>query len=203
VYEKLKDQTIDYYNSNAVKYAQSTLHINLNCSYNFFLPYLPPNCTILDAGCGAGRDAKIFKSLGYQVTAMDASIGMVEISSEHIGHPTLHLTFEDIDFESAFDGIWCCASLVHVSPENLPKVFQNIKRALKPNGIWYMSFIAGDSEGLRNGRYYHFLNENTLRRYIEETGDLAVILYTETCSIADKFQAHWIHCVVKKNTFLR
>lgn len=198
MYEKLKEQTLNYYDSNAVAYAQATLHVNLKCSYNFFLPYIFPSGTILDAGCGAGRDAKIFKSLGYQVTAMDASKGMVEISSEYIGQPTLHLSFEEIHFESAFDGIWCCASLVHVAPENLPLVFRNIKRALKPGGVWYMSFIAGESEGIRNGRYYHFLSESTLRNYIDATGDLTVLLYTETCSIADKFKAHWIHCLVKK-----
>jgi 2-polyprenyl-3-methyl-5-hydroxy-6-metoxy-1,4-benzoquinol methylase len=197
--KELNQQTISYYNSNAVLYAQATLNINLKCSYNFFLPYILPCCAILDAGCGAGRDAKIFKSLGYQVTAMDASIRMVELSSEHIGHPSLHLSFEEMNFNSEFDGIWCCASLVHVPPSKLPHVFQNIKRALKPGGVWYMSFIAGNSEGMRNGRYYHFLNEITLKAYLEETSGLEYLHYTETCSISDKFKAHWIHCVVKKS----
>nr|QQZ48807.1 class I SAM-dependent methyltransferase [Phenylobacterium glaciei] len=73
---------------------------------------------MLDAGCGSGRDALAFRGLGFQVTAFDGSSRMVEMAQAHTGLKVLHMDFSQVAWVAAFDGIWSCASLLHVSVAN-------------------------------------------------------------------------------------
>jgi 2-polyprenyl-3-methyl-5-hydroxy-6-metoxy-1,4-benzoquinol methylase len=75
-----------------------------------------PGGRILDAGCGPGRDALAFAERGYELIAFDASTAMVRVARERVGSRiVVHLMrFEDLNGQSEFDGIWACASLLHV-----------------------------------------------------------------------------------------
>ena len=73
--------------------------------YQRFLPRLPDQAQILDAGCGSGRDAKAFANLGYQVTAFDASPALIAPAETHLGQPVQRLRFQDITWQEQFDGI--------------------------------------------------------------------------------------------------
>ena len=108
------DKTIDYYNINAEKFYNNTVGIELNDFYIKFLKYIPDGGKILDLGCGSGRDSLYFLQKGYDVTAVDASEKMVKLSSELTKNKTLYLRIQDIDFQNQFDGIWACASLLHI-----------------------------------------------------------------------------------------
>ena len=81
------------------------------------------------------------------MTAMDASEEMCKLAEIHTGLEVLHMTFEEMDFDSVFDGIWACASLLHVPEKELSDILTKIARALKDSGILYMSFKLGDFEG--------------------------------------------------------
>src|ERR1700710_1289192 len=106
--------SISYYDRNAALFFADTAHADLSATHARFLAHVPPGGTILDAGCGAGRDALAFRTAGYAVTAIDGSAKMVELACAHSGLPVQHKRFEDIDWQDAFDGIWSCASLLHV-----------------------------------------------------------------------------------------
>ena len=110
-----KSETIKFYDVNAQEYFESTVNINLEEFYKKFLKYIPPNGTILDVGCGSGRDSLYFLNKGYNVISLDASEEMVKLSSELTKRKTLFMRIEDIDFQDQFDGIWACASLLHLS----------------------------------------------------------------------------------------
>ena len=116
--------TEDYYNKNAMAYKERTFSINMQEFYTPFLAYLPPGAHILDAGCGPGRDTRFFKNEGYQVTAFDASLEMVKLSTQEIGQKTLHLTFQSLAFNQQFDGIWASDSLLHVPFFELKEVIK-------------------------------------------------------------------------------
>ena len=122
--------------------------------YRFFEKYLKGKGTILDIGFGSGRDSLYFKSKGHDVVAIDPEEEFVkhgkQLGIEHV----YQLKAEDIEFNNMFDGIWACASLLHVSSKDLSNVFMKCGRALKDNGIMYTSFKYGDFEGIRNGRYF-------------------------------------------------
>ncbi|MBD2058117.1 class I SAM-dependent methyltransferase [Oculatella sp. FACHB-28] len=158
--------SVDFYETNGQDYYQSTVYIDMNELYIPFLSRLPKGGHILDAGCGSGRDSKAFLEQGYSVTAIDASMVMVELSSRLIGQPTLHLKFQELRFDSAFDGIWACASLLHVPLNQINGGMQRLTTALKVGGIFYMSFKLGDGVRMDGDRLFVDYNEDSLRRLL-------------------------------------
>ena len=160
--------TNDYYNRNASAFANDTVGLDLSSFYDRFLKSLPPNAAVLDAGCGAGRDAKNFLSLGLSVTAFDSAPEMVRCATEYSGLPVRLARFEDLSFRNEFDGIWACASLLHIPSQSLPDVLRRLFRALKPHGLLYCSFKYGMFEGLRDGRYFTDMDEVRLSQLVAE-----------------------------------
>ena len=153
---------MNYYNINAVEFVKETVSIDMSELYDRFLPLLPAACNILDAGCGTGRDTKAFLERGYKVTAFDQSQAMVEAAQKLTNQNVSCLAFQDIDYVDTFDGIWACASLLHIPRHTLPAVFRKLRKALRDHGVIYASFKYGDFEGDRNGRFYHDLTESSL-----------------------------------------
>src|SRR5579864_7240756 len=102
--------TINYYDFHAKEYCDLTRHLDLSAFYAHFLAVLPPEAHILDAGCGSGRDAKIFLDRGYRVTAIDASSELAQLAAEYTKQPCEVLRFQEMEFREEFDGVWACAS---------------------------------------------------------------------------------------------
>src|SRR5919107_497302 len=90
------EQTLSYYEANAKRFFDNTHAIDMDTIYEPFLSLLPPGAHILDAGCGSGRDSRAFLERGYEVTALDASEAIVELASQHIGRPVLHISFDEV-----------------------------------------------------------------------------------------------------------
>lgn len=168
------DNNMDYYEKNAKAFVESTCRVDMQPLYQRFLPLLPERAHILDAGCGSGRDAKYFSECGYQVTAFDASAEIAALAEKEIGQPVEVQRLQDIRYKNQFDGIWACASLLHVPAKELPDVFRRLARALKPNGVIYCSFKYGRGEYEKQGRRFTDLDEAGLRMLVEEIGELAV-----------------------------
>lgn len=160
----LKNQTIEYYDKNASRYCAATRKVDMSYCRNKFLDYLEQGASILDAGCGSGRDAKKFILLGHPVTAMDASLMMCKEAEKLLEKQVLNMTFQDMTFDNEFDGIWACASLLHVPQKEMNAVISNLRRALKPNGIIYASFKYGIGERLEQGRLFHDFEEEEITK---------------------------------------
>ena len=103
----------------------------MSSHYNEFLSEIPKNGTLLDAGCGSGRDTLNFKKLGFNVVSIDGSEEMCKIASKYIGDDVLHMQFQDITLEDCFDGIWASASLLHVPSDEIEMVLKQFKKSLK------------------------------------------------------------------------
>lgn len=159
-------QTINYYNNNANEYIESTTNVNMSSQYELFLKHINGK-DILDVGFGSGRDSKYFLENGYTVTAIDPCAAFCDHARE-IGIVNVHqISVQDIEFEKQFDGIWACASLLHVPHNELIYVFRKLKNALKPKGILYASFKYGVFEGEKNGRYFTNLTKEALEEVLE------------------------------------
>lgn len=158
--------TQKYYDTNAETFCRDTIAVDMSEHYSKFLVYMPKNGKILDAGCGSGRDTLHFRKLGFETTAFDNSLNVVIFAQQNTGQEILHLSFEELSFEEEFDGIWACASLLHLPSFNLPAAFKRLRRALKETGTLYCSFKYGQFEGERNGRYFTDLNEESLASII-------------------------------------
>ncbi len=162
--------SIDYYDANARAFAAQTLEADIDATRDWFLAQLPPGGSVLEAGCGAGRDALAFLRAGYQVTAFDGSAAMVQLTAELTGLPVQHRLFAEVDWEAEFDGVWACASLLHVPRADLPDALARLARALKPGGAFFASFKLGDEERHANGRYFNDMTPASLAPLIAAAG---------------------------------
>ena len=150
----MKTKTIEYYNENVSKFVNDTQDVVFCATQDLFLSYLNEGNSILDLGCGSGRDTKYFLSKGYKVDAMDGSMEICKVASDYTGINVKCLLFNELDEIDKYDGIWACASILHLDRNDLIDVFHRIARALKDNGILYTSFKYSEFEGMRNGRYF-------------------------------------------------
>ncbi|MCH5345008.1 MAG: class I SAM-dependent methyltransferase [Acetatifactor sp.] len=192
------NQTISYYEEHAAEFCKSTLDADMSFCRNKFLKYLNPQSRILDAGCGSGRDSKVFADLGYYVTAMDASPKICEEAGKVLGQKVLCQSFEELDMEKMFDGIWACASLLHVSKEKIPNVLHKLKRALKDEGILYASFKYGDGEAIRQGRYFSNHDEWTLKKLMQDAGFEILELFVTEDVRKGRSGEKWVNVIGKK-----
>lgn len=163
--------SVEYYNKNAAEFYQRSVGIDMSPAYEKFLSQLPSKAHILDAGCGIGRDAKYFKEKGYEVTAFDASKEMVNLCNQEMGISAIQLSFQDMVFDQNFDGIWACASLLHVPYEETIDIFSKIRHALKPEGVFYASYKYGDQKMSVKGRDFYNMDEKVISPYLKDLFD--------------------------------
>ena len=150
----MNTKTIEYYNENVDKFVNDTQDVVFCATQDLFLSYLNEGNSILDLGCGSGRDTKYFLSKGYKVDATDGSEEICKVASDYTGINVKCLLFNELDEIDKYDCIWACASILHLDRDDLIDVFHRIARSLKDNGILYTSFKYSEFEGMRNGRYF-------------------------------------------------
>lgn len=129
------DSTVEYYDDNAKEYFENTINIDMLTLYSVFKGHLPLNVSILDLGCGGGRDTKYFLSKGYTVTAIDASEKMCKLASLYTGTSVKNKRIEEISLQNEFDGIWASASLLHIEKKVMIEALQKCINALKRGGV--------------------------------------------------------------------
>lgn len=190
--------TIEYYQQHAQKFFSSTVNVDMDSLYQPFIKNIPAGGRILDAGCGSGRDSKAFLQKGFQVEAFDASPEMVNLASQYAEIPVVQMTFSDVDIAERFDGIWCCASLLHVSAEELPDVMSKLARALKPGGTWYVSFKYGETERVKDGRHFTDLNEQRLDKLLASLTDIVLDSRWKTVDKRPDRDEMWLNAILQK-----
>jgi SAM-dependent methyltransferase len=170
-----RTSTTGYYDRHAAEFCESTFTVDVKALYVPFLREISEGGAILDAGCGSGRDSLAFLRRGYRVVSIDASREMVAGATKHTGQQALLLRFDEIDFRDEFDGIWACGSLLHVARRDLHSVFSRFSRALKPNGVIYLSFKYGDTERMEEERFFNDMNEATLGLFLGGHPELELV----------------------------
>ncbi len=192
--------TINYYNENANLFVEGTLSADMSEHYEKFLSYIPEGGTIIDAGCGSGRDVRYFRSLGYKVIAFDYSIKMVELASAHGGIRVMHTDFLGFDTKEKAHGIWACASLLHVDEKKQREVISKYKKYLHKDGVFYMSFKYGEESYEKGGRYFYCHTLETLKEMILEIGDYDVKnLYITRDVREDRADEMWCSAIISIN----
>ena len=155
--------------------------------------------SILDLGCGSGRDSRAFLAQGYRVTAIDGSIELCKIASEQLGHPVRCQRFEELDDEAIYDGVWACASLLHLPTPVLKDTIYRVERALKPGGYFYASFKYGTYEGERDGRYFNDFTEEKWRDVLHDFPSLTLQELEVTIDvIPGREEIRWLNVIMKK-----
>ncbi len=159
-----------YYDTNADEFYNNTVSVDMKPLYDAFLKKLPAKASVVDAGCGSGRDSKFLISEGFNVIAFDQSKALAQKACELTGLNVLAESFLSMEIpEKSQDAIWACASLLHVSFDDLPKTFDHMANWLKASGVFYCSFKYGDAEKKRGERSFTDMNEARLNEVIKNT----------------------------------
>ncbi|MBO7426260.1 MAG: class I SAM-dependent methyltransferase [Clostridiales bacterium] len=190
--------TCQYYNDNQVSFFDSTVNADVSDLYDHFLKLIPINGSILDLGCGSGRDTKFFLDKGYSVDAIDGSPELCELASRHTGIRVQCKDFSELNDIDKYDGIWACASLLHVSYAELPIILKRIHSALKIKGKLYLSFKYGDFEGVRNGRYFTDINDERFDYLIEQVNDLYIVEKWYSIDVRPDHNVKWFNAILSK-----
>ena len=189
-----------YYANHAQEFYDSTVEVDMQTLYRQFLPHIPDGASILDAGCGSGRDSKAFIDQGFDVEAFDASEELAALASQLMGKKVSVDRFQTYQSEKAFDGIWACASLLHVPLIELPEVFQHLTAMLKNGGVFYCSFKYGQEEIARNGRLFTNLNEDCLAQQIKGLPLLIEKQWLSGDLRAGRESEKWLNVIMRKGT---
>jgi len=193
-----EQMSTDYYDRSGARFFADSAYADLSQTYTRFLAHVPRGGAILDAGCGSGRDALAFHRAGYAVTAFDGSARMVELATAHSGLPVHHLRFEDVAWEDAFDGIWSCASLLHVPRADLERVMFRLARAAKPGGVWFMSFKHGETERFANERHFTDMTPQMLEPLLIQIGLVPRDLWIGDDARPGRTGERWTNAIARK-----
>lgn len=190
--------TIDYYNQYAPNIFEDTVEQDMEEIRQEFLNGLEEGDTILDLGCGSGRDSLAFYELGYDVTPLDASEEMCKLAEIHTGLEVLQMLYEDMEFDEVFDGIWGCGALIHVPEDEMPDILDRIIRALCRKGVLFLSFREGDFEGFQGKRYFCDYTAERLERILTDTGRLKVEKLWVTDDVRRDSDQRWVNVLARR-----
>lgn len=192
------EKNTQYYENNSEAFFNNTVAVDMSPLHKRFLSQVTLGGTILDAGCGSGRDAKAFSDLGFQVTAFDASKELAQLATQYCGFEVSVKRFEDVKETAVYDGIWCCASLLHVPLVQMPSTLLQLWQALKPNGCMYLSFKVGKGERDHGDRRFTDANEAQLSEWFASLPEIQVheLWYTQD-QRPDRTE-RWMNALVKK-----
>lgn len=191
--------TLTYYNQNAVRFYAATVSVEFTATQQRFLSYLPASASILDFGCGSGRDTKAFLDQGYQVEAIDGSEELCKLATRYTGIQVRHILFQDLNAISKYDGIWACSSILHLPGEELINVMRRMSIALKQGGIIYTSFKYGTFSGERNGRYFTDMTEVVFVRFIRNIEELHIEeQWTTFDARPERGDEKWLNLILRK-----
>ena len=194
--------SIDYYNRYAVPYYEETVDASMEEVMKPFVELLSgesENAEVLDLGCGSCSDTLLLEEYGFYVTAIDGSDEMCKLADVNTDKEVLQMTYDEMEFDDVFDGIWACASLIHLTEDEMRKVMKKLVQALKENGVLYFSVHRGDRDGIYHGRYFHDYNRRELQCLMEEYPELEVVdIWTTQDVRSEKSDKLWLNVLARK-----
>lgn len=150
------EETRQFYAENAALYANRERG-GPDAMLTGFLDHLPKGGKVLELGCGAGQDAAAMLARGFDVEPTDGSPELAAEAERRLKRPVRVMLFDDLAAEAAYDGVWACASLLHVPLGDLPVILRRVHRALRPGGWFVASYKAGAGEGRdKFARFYSY-----------------------------------------------
>lgn len=172
--EHISELTLAHYDQRAASFWQGTRDHDVSQNIQALLSTIEgePPYTILDFGCGPGRDLMQFTALGHTAVGLEGAASFAAMAADHSGCEVLQQDFLQLDLpQNRFDGVFANASLFHVPSQVLPKVLQQLRNSLKPGGVLFSSNPHGQNEeGWSAGRYGTYHSEASWHGYLTAAG---------------------------------
>jgi len=179
--EKLTGPTLEHYNQRAGDFWEGTHDHDVTQNIAALLQCIEdePPFTILDFGCGPGRDLKVFVELGHVAVGLEGAARFVAMARAHSGCEVWQQDFLKLDLpDDRFHGVFANAALFHVPSQELPRVLLQLHATLKPGGVLFSSNPRGhNEEGWNRGRYGAYHDLDNWRRYMSAAGFVELTHY--------------------------
>lgn len=200
-HDSISQRTLEHYNRNAESFFAGTIDHDVSQNIGALLEAIegPGPHTILDLGCGPGRDLKTFSTLGHRAIGVDGSERFVAMARDYSGCEVWQQDFLHLELPpSTFDGIFANAVLFHVPSAELPQVLRQLFGTLKPGGVLFSSNPRGDNqEGWNGARYGSYYDYPTWERFLLAAGFTALHHYYRPPGLP-RAQQPWLASVWKK-----
>ncbi len=172
--DKIAALTLEHYNQRAQDFWQGTRGHDVAQNIAALLRHIEGASpfTILDLGCGPGRDLKVFAELGHVAIGLDGAPRFAHMAREYSGCEVWLQDLLALELPPAhFDGVYANAVLFHVPSQELPRVLVELCAALKPGGVLFSSNPRGNNEeGWNRGRYGAYHDLEAWRRFMTRAG---------------------------------
>ena len=190
--------TIAYYQANAPHYTLSfgqapSRHLDA------FLDRLAPGASVLELGCGAGRDSARIAERGFALDATDGTPAMVHKANERFDIAARVMRFDELDAKETYDAVWAHACLLHVARADLPGVLASVHAALRENGLHFANYKLGIAEGRDPlGRLTNLPDEEWLELTYRAAGFAILATQRYRGKGADGVQRDWYALTLRK-----
>ena len=198
---RISSATLEHYDRQAESFWQATRDHDVRQNIDALIERIEgrPPFTLLDFGCGPGRDLCTLTARGHVAIGLEGAARFVAMAREQSGCEVLQQDFLHLDLPpQRFDGIYANASLFHVPASELPRVLAELRRALKPRGVLFASNPHGDDqEGWNRGRYGAYHAPATWARYVSDAGFVLLDEYFRPAGLP-RSQQPWLATVWRK-----
>jgi SAM-dependent methyltransferase len=199
--DRISARTLEHYNQGAGDFFEGTRAHDVSQNIAALLDYIEggPPFTILDFGCGPGRDLKTFSDLGHIAVGLDGAAQFVEMARAYSACEVWQQDFHKLDLpDDRFDGIFANAALFHVAGQELARVLAELHATLKPGGVLFSSNPRGrNEEGWNRGRYGAYYDLATWRSHVSGAGFVELAHYYRPPGLPRE-QQPWLASVWRK-----
>ncbi|MEC5162986.1 MULTISPECIES: class I SAM-dependent methyltransferase [unclassified Janthinobacterium] len=193
--------TLAHYEHTAAQFFEGTRDHDVSQNIAALLDAIeaPAPYTILDLGCGPGRDLASFTAMGHTAVGVDGSASFCAMARQHSGCTVWHQDFVKLELPPRhFDGVFANASLFHLPSAALPQVLEALCATLKPGAVLFSSNPRGQNqEGWNGPRYGSYYDYATWERFMTAAGFVALSHYYRPAGLPRAQQA-WLASVWRK-----
>jgi trans-aconitate methyltransferase len=199
--ERIAAATLAHYEQRAEAFRAGTCDHDVSQNIAALLKHIEAQApfTILDLGCGPGRDLKTFKALGHIAIGLEGAETFAAMARLHSGCAVWVQNFLELSLpEQSLDGVFANASLFHVPSQELSRVLRQLWAALRPGGVLFSSNPRGENqEGWNAGRYGVYHDDAAWRGYLGNAGFIEIESYYRPTGLPPE-QQPWLASVWRK-----